>query len=59
MAKGCGVSRETAEAVLKDEGCLVGYREVDGCAGEFPSGSGYYYGVYGAGSDKWDGQRAV
>ncbi len=54
IAKGCGVSRETAEAVLKDEGCLVGYREVDGCAGEFPSGSGYYYGVYGAGSDKWD-----
>ena len=28
-----------------------GYREVDGCAGETPAESGYYYGTCGAGDD--------
>ena len=27
---------------------------MDGCAGEFPSGSGYYYAAYGVRSDPWD-----
>jgi carbamoyl-phosphate synthase large subunit len=54
IAESCGITKQAAEALLESENCTLGYREVDGSAGEFPSGSGYYYGVYGAGSDKWD-----
>jgi carbamoyl-phosphate synthase large subunit len=53
IAMACGVTRKETEKMLEDEKCTTGYREVDGCAGEFPSGSGYYYGVYGAGDDPW------
>jgi len=53
IAAACGVTREETEKMLEKEKIDTGYREVDGCAGEFPSGSGYYYGVYGAGDDPW------
>ena len=53
IANCCGLSADEVEARLAEEGCATGYREVDGCAGEFPSGSGYYYGAYGVGDDPW------
>ena len=54
IADSCGAEKARIEEILAAEGCTVGYREVDGCAGEFPSGSGYYYGTYGVGSDEWE-----
>lgn len=54
IAESVGISRTETERILEKEGCVAGYREVDGCAGEFPSGSGYYYGVYGVASDDWE-----
>jgi len=38
---------EEVAAVKQETGLVKAYREVDGCAGEIPSGSGYYYGTYG------------
>ena len=54
IAGAAGLSEEEARKIIKEEGCASGYREVDGCAGEFPSGSGYYYGAPGAGDDPHD-----
>lgn len=54
IAESAGITREETERRLEEENCLTGYRQVDGCAGEFPSGSGYYYGVYGVASDPWE-----
>lgn len=54
IAEACGISKSETETLLELENCGTGYREVDGCAGEFPSGSGYYYSVYGAQSDPWE-----
>ncbi|MDL2299008.1 carbamoyl-phosphate synthase large subunit [Synergistaceae bacterium OttesenSCG-928-D05] len=54
IATALNISRIKAEKLIEKAGVVTGYREVDGCAGEFPSGSGYYYGVYGAGSDAWE-----
>lgn len=54
IAEACGSEPDKVEKILAKAGCTVGYREVDGNAGEFPSGSGYYYGAYGAGSDSWE-----
>lgn len=54
IAEAVGISKAATEQILENEGCVTGYREVDGCAGEFPSGSGYYYGAYGVASDSWD-----
>ena len=51
IACAAGLTEEEARNIVKGEGCAAGYREVDGCAGEFPSGSGYYYGAPGAGDD--------
>ena len=51
IACAAGLTEEEARKIIKEEGCAAGYREVDGCAGEFPSGSGYYYGAPGAGDD--------
>ncbi|MEG2183935.1 MAG: carbamoyl-phosphate synthase large subunit [Cloacibacillus sp.] len=51
IALAAGISRNEAALKLEEAGCVTGYREVDGCAGEFPSGSGYYYGVCGMGDD--------
>ena len=51
IAEAAGLTEEEARRIIKEEGCASGYREVDGCAGEFPSGSGYYYGAPGAGDD--------
>lgn len=55
IAEACGISGAGAQKILEACGCATGYREVDGCAGEFPSGSGYYYGAYGVSGDAWDG----
>ena len=46
-------SRPPAEVakVKAETGLTKAYREVDGCAGEIPSGSGYYYGTYGPAGD--------
>lgn len=54
IAEDADLSREEVEKMLDDEGCCTGYREVDGCAGEFPSGSGYYYAAYGVKDDPWE-----
>lgn len=54
IAEACAISGAEAEAILEKEGCATGYREVDGCAGEFPSSSGYYYGAYGVADDAWE-----
>ena len=35
---------------------VPGYREVDGCAGETPAGSGYWYGSYGACGDPFENE---
>lgn len=51
IARAAGLTEDEARKIIKEEGCISGYREVDGCAGEFPSGSGYYYGAPGAGDD--------
>lgn len=48
-----GLAPEKIDAILKEEGYGIGYREVDGCAGESACSSGYYYGVYGVESDPW------
>ena len=40
IACAAGLTEEEARNIVKGEGCAAGYREVDGCAGEFPSGSG-------------------
>ncbi|MDO5115857.1 MAG: carbamoyl-phosphate synthase large subunit [Synergistaceae bacterium] len=54
MARAAGLPKEEIERILKEEGCAAGYREVDGCAGEFPSGSGYYYGAAGSVDDPYE-----
>jgi carbamoyl-phosphate synthase large subunit len=38
-------------AVRKAGNIYPGYREVDGCAGEIPAGSGYFYSSYGTPGD--------
>ena len=53
IAELAGITLDETLRILEEEGCTTGYREVDGCAGEAPSGSGYYYGTYGVGSDPW------
>ena len=42
-----GFSCEAVEGVLASAGCAPAFREVDGCAGESPAGSGYFYSVPG------------
>ena len=54
IALAADISREEVLRRLKEEEYTTGYREVDGCAGEFPSGSGYYYGVNGAKDDPYE-----
>ena len=54
ISSSAGISKEATLKILEEENCCTGYREVDGCAGEFPSGSGYYYAAYGVRSDPWD-----
>lgn len=56
---GCTV--EQIHSIRKAAGIHPGYREVDGCAGEMPAGSGYYYGAYGSGGDPTTGsdERAI
>lgn len=54
IAEISGISKEKVERILKEEGCSIGYRAVDGCAGEVPAHSGYYYGAYGVESDPWE-----
>ena len=54
ISSSAGISKEATLKILEEENCFTGYREVDGCAGEFPSGSGYYYAAYGVKSDPWD-----
>lgn len=51
IAAAAGLSVAEVERLRAESGLTPGYREVDGCAGETPAGSGYLYGVYGAGSD--------
>ena len=46
-----GIDLENVQKIKVDTGLKKAYREVDGCAGEIPSGSGYYYGTYGPGGD--------
>ena len=54
IAQAAGISPDDVKHRLEEAGVTTGYREVDGCAGEFPSGSGYYYGVCGAASDPYE-----
>ena len=54
ISASAGISKEETLRILDEEQCTTGYREVDGCAGEFPSGSGYYYAAYGVKSDPWE-----
>ena len=54
IALAADISREEVLRRLEEEEFTTGYREVDGCAGEFPSGSGYYYGVNGAKDDPYE-----
>jgi len=54
IAELCGTARSEIEEILENENIATGYREVDGCAGEFPSGSAYYYGAYGVKDDPWE-----
>lgn len=52
IARIAGISGQKVHEMRLNEGIVPGYREVDGCAGETPAGSGYLYGVYGAASDE-------
>ena len=54
IAEAADISKEEAARIIEEEKCTAGYREVDGCAGEFPSGSGYYYGAAGTGDDPYE-----
>lgn len=54
IALAADISREEVLRRLEEEDYSTGYREVDGCAGEFPSGSGYYYGVAGVKDDPYE-----
>lgn len=54
IAEACAMPKAAVEEIFAEKGCETGYREVDGCAGELPSGSGYYYGAYGSISDVWE-----
>lgn len=54
IASAANITEDETLARMREEGCTTGYREVDGCAGEFPSGSGYYYGVCGAADDPYE-----
>lgn len=54
ISASAGISKDETLNILESEKCYTGYREVDGCAGEFPSGSGYYYAAYGVKSDPWE-----
>ncbi len=54
ISASAGISEGEALRILEEENCMTGYREVDGCAGESPSGSGYYYAAYGVRSDPWE-----
>ncbi len=53
IALAADISREEVLRRLEEEDYSTGYREVDGCAGEFPSGSGYYSGVAGEKDDPY------
>ena len=54
IARAADMTRDEVNAKLDEAGCTLGYREVDGCAGEFPSGSGYYYSVMGVDNDPYE-----
>jgi len=49
-----GISREDLRAryAQASPALAPGFREVDGCAGEIPSGSGYWYSSYGMEGDR-------
>ncbi len=51
VARAGGCPPGDVQALRRELNLLPGYREVDGCAGETPAGSGYLYGAYGAASD--------
>lgn len=46
-----GNSLEDVAVARQNAKLRKAYREVDGCAGEIPSGSGYYYGTWGPQGD--------
>jgi len=47
IAKACNQNAENIRKARNEYDLHPGYREVDGCAGEIPAGSGYFYGAYG------------
>ncbi len=51
IGKMTGMDVNEVKGLRKRWGIYPGYREVDGCAGEVPAGSGYWYGTYGAAGD--------
>ncbi len=59
IASALGLPEPEVEKRLEREGCGVGYREVDGCAGEIPSGSGYWYGAYGVAGEPPSGSGGL
>lgn len=52
LARLTGCSAEEVAARRCDLAVERSFREVDGCAGETPTRTGYYYGVFGAASDE-------
>ena len=54
IALAADISKDEVRRRLAEEDYTAGYREVDGCAGEFPSGSSYYYGVSGMKDDPYE-----
>ncbi len=54
IALAADISKDEVRRRLVEEDYTAGYREVDGCAGEFPSGSSYYYGVSGMKDDPYE-----
>ncbi|HQF92181.1 MAG TPA: carbamoyl-phosphate synthase large subunit [Synergistaceae bacterium] len=57
LAALAGLPVETVEHLLAFAGYAPAFREVDGCAGESPAGSGYFYSVPG-GVDELPGEHA-
>jgi len=51
VAYWAGVEEGDVRDLRRTMGIVPGYREVDGCAGEFPAGSGFWYGSYSAEGD--------
>ncbi|MDO4987795.1 MAG: carbamoyl-phosphate synthase large subunit [Synergistes sp.] len=51
IAEAAKISAEEVRGLIKERGLETGYREVDGCAGAYTSGSGYYYGIPGKKDD--------